>query len=68
MSQTTTSAFPADTAGAPDPTLWNEDLNPTPQAARTWTATNYAALWVSMVVSVPAYMLASGLMSDLTGM
>lgn len=67
MSQTTSSAsaaLPADLAGAPDPTLWNEDLNPTPPAARTWTAANYAALWVSMVVSVPAYMLASGLMSE----
>ena len=66
MSQTTSPAFSAgaDAVAAPDPTLWNEDLNPTPQAARTWTATNYAALWVSMVVSVPAYMLASGLMSE----
>lgn len=66
MSQTTSPAFSAgaDAVTAPDPTLWNEDLNPTPQAARTWTATNYAALWVSMVVSVPAYMLASGLMSE----
>src|SRR5690606_29872118 len=33
-------------------------------AQRTWTAMHYAALWVSMVVSVPAYMLASGLMTE----
>jgi NCS1 family nucleobase:cation symporter-1 len=44
--------------------LWNEDLAPTTAAQRTWTATHYAALWISMAVSVPAYMLASGLMSE----
>ncbi|WP_414691787.1 NCS1 family nucleobase:cation symporter-1 [Noviherbaspirillum sp.] len=47
-----------------DNPLWNEDLAPSTDAQRTWTATHYAALWVSMVVSVPAYMLASGLMSE----
>jgi NCS1 family nucleobase:cation symporter-1 len=47
-----------------DNPLWNEDLAPTTDAQRTWTATHYAALWVSMAVSVPAYMLASGLMSE----
>ncbi|HVK93096.1 MAG TPA: NCS1 family nucleobase:cation symporter-1 [Noviherbaspirillum sp.] len=47
-----------------DNPLWNEDLAPTASAQRTWTATHYAALWVSMAVSVPAYMLASGLMSE----
>lgn len=46
------------------PDLWNEDLAPTSPANRTWTATNYAALWVSMAISVPAYMLASGLMTE----
>ena len=44
--------------------LWNADLEPTSPAQRTWTATHYAALWVSMAVSVPAYMLASGLMTE----
>jgi len=44
--------------------LWNEDLAPTTAQQRTWTTTHFAALWVSMVVSVPAYMLASGLMSE----
>lgn len=44
--------------------LWNEDLAPTTAGQRTWTATHYAALWVSMAISVPAYMLASGLMSE----
>lgn len=47
-----------------DNPLWNTDLAPTNAAQRTWTATHYAALWVSMAVSVPAYMLASGLMSE----
>ncbi|HTN65481.1 MAG TPA: NCS1 family nucleobase:cation symporter-1 [Burkholderiaceae bacterium] len=47
-----------------DNPLWNTDLAPTTAAQRTWTATHYAALWVSMAVSVPAYMLASGLMSE----
>ena len=47
-----------------DNPLWNEDLAPTTGAQRTWTATHYAALWVSMAISVPAYMLASGLMSE----
>jgi NCS1 family nucleobase:cation symporter-1 len=47
-----------------DNPLWNEDLAPSSAAQRTWSATHYAALWVSMVVSVPAYMLASGLMSE----
>lgn len=47
-----------------DNPLWNEDLAPTVAGKRTWTATHYAALWVSMAISVPAYMLASGLMSE----
>lgn len=47
-----------------DNPLWNADLEPTNSAQRTWTAMHYAALWVSMAVSVPAYMLASGLMSE----
>lgn len=47
-----------------DNPLWNADLEPTTAAQRTWTATHYAALWVSMAISVPAYMLAAGLMSE----
>jgi len=47
-----------------DNPLWNEDLAPTTSEQRSWTTMHYAALWVSMVVSVPAYMLASGLMSE----
>ncbi len=44
--------------------LWNEDLAPTSAATRTWDWTSYAALWVAMVVCVPAYMLAGGLVSE----
>ena len=52
------------TLHTPDNPLWNEDLSPSTPQQRTWTATHYAALWVSMAISVPAYMLASGLMSE----
>lgn len=45
----------------PDATLINDDLAPTPPSARTWTAWDLAALWIGMVVCVPTYMLAGGL-------
>lgn len=41
--------------------LWNPDLSPTQGAQRTWTWVNVSALWVGMVICVPAYLLASGL-------
>ena len=44
--------------------LWNEDLAPTTQDQRTWTWVNISALWVGMVICVPAYLLASGLISQ----
>ena len=47
--------------GSRDPSLINEDLAPAPPAARTWSVFNMAALWVGMVVCVPTYMLAGGL-------
>jgi len=47
-----------------DPQLWNADLSPTSPQQRTWSWINIAALWVGMAVCVPAYMLASGLMSQ----
>jgi NCS1 family nucleobase:cation symporter-1 len=43
------------------PELWNEDLAPTDPAHRTWRAYHYVALWIGMVVCIPSYMLASGL-------
>ncbi len=47
-----------------DPHLYNGDLAPTAALGRTWTWTSIAALWVGMVVCVPTYMLAAGLISE----
>ncbi|WP_068315119.1 NCS1 family nucleobase:cation symporter-1 [Polycladidibacter hongkongensis] len=47
-----------------DAELYNEDQLPTSAQARTWNWLSIAALWVGMVVSIPAYMLASYLISD----
>ena len=44
--------------------LWNEDLAPTTSETRTWDWKSYAALWVAMVVCVPTYMLAGGLVAE----
>ena len=44
--------------------LWNEDLAPTDENHRTWDWINISALWIGMVVCVPAYLLASGLMQQ----
>jgi len=41
--------------------LYSEDLAPIPAAKRTWTTWNYAALWISMSLCIPTYMLASSL-------
>src|SRR5215471_2132253 len=46
-----------------DPALYNEDLAPVPPQKRTWGTYNFAALWISMSVCVPTYMLASGLIA-----
>ncbi len=45
----------------PDPSLINDDIAPTPAAGRTWSVLNMASLWIGMVVCVPTYMLAGGL-------
>jgi NCS1 family nucleobase:cation symporter-1 len=39
----------------------NEDLAATPASKRTWGTWNYAALWISMSLCIPTYMLASSL-------
>src|ERR1041385_7328740 len=39
----------------------NEDLAAVPAAGRKWTTWNYAALWISMSLCIPTYMLASSL-------
>ncbi len=47
-----------------DPKLWNPDLAPTGPAQRSWAWYHYAALWVGMIVAVPAWMLAAGLIEQ----
>ncbi len=39
----------------------NEDLAAVPLSKRTWKTANYVALWVSMCLCIPTYMLASSL-------
>lgn len=41
--------------------LINDDLAPVPMDKRTWGTWNYAALWISMSLCIPTYMLASSL-------
>lgn len=41
--------------------LYSEDLAPVPASSRTWNTWNYAALWISMSLCIPTYMLASSL-------
>jgi NCS1 family nucleobase:cation symporter-1 len=41
--------------------LYSEDLAPVPLSKRKWGTWNYAALWISMSLCIPTYMLASSL-------
>src|ERR1700680_3529789 len=41
--------------------LYNEDLAPATAGRRTWGTYNFAALWISMSVSILTYMLAASL-------
>lgn len=41
--------------------LYSEDLAPITSDKRTWTTWNYAALWISMSLCIPTYMLSSSL-------
>ena len=41
--------------------LYSEDLAPISTEKRTWTTWNYAALWISMSLCIPTYMLSSSL-------
>jgi NCS1 family nucleobase:cation symporter-1 len=43
--------------------LYNKDLAPVSVDRRTWRTYNYAALWISMSVNIPTYMLASGMIA-----
>jgi len=46
-----------------DSSLYNPDLAPVEPARRTWGTYGYAALWISMSVNIPTYMLASGMIA-----
>lgn len=41
--------------------LYSKDLAPVPESKRTWGTWNYAALWISMSLCIPTYMLSSSL-------
>jgi NCS1 family nucleobase:cation symporter-1 len=41
--------------------LQSKDLAPVPPEKRSWNTWNYAALWISMSLCIPTYMLASSL-------
>ena len=47
-----------------DPALINDDLRPVPAEARHFDTWSLAALWIGMVVCVPSYTLAAGLVGD----
>jgi nucleobase:cation symporter-1, NCS1 family len=44
--------------------LWNADLAPTTAAQRTWRWYHFAALWVGMVMCIPAYTLSASLIDS----
>jgi nucleobase:cation symporter-1, NCS1 family len=61
---TTTAELDPRAAESFDHGLTNEDLAPVPEAKRTWSVWNFAALWVSMAACIPTYMLASSLIGE----
>ena len=61
MSETHTGALTAETISGSS--LYNVDLAPVSAERRTWRIYNYAALWISMSVNIPTYMLASGMIA-----
>ncbi len=46
-----------------DSPLWNEDLRPTTQAEHHWRGVNYATLWISMCLCIPAYQMSAGMIA-----
>lgn len=44
-----------------DSSLYSKDLAPIAESNRTWSTWNYAALWISMSLCIPTYMLSSSL-------
>src|SRR5437016_3274131 len=61
MSHSDTAALRAGTIESSS--LYNKDLAPVDSARRRWRTYNYAALWISMSVNIPTYMLASGMIA-----
>jgi nucleobase:cation symporter-1, NCS1 family len=61
MTEAYSATLPAETIR--DSTLYNKDLAPISTDRRTWRTYNYAALWISMSVNIPTYMLASGMIA-----
>lgn len=49
---------------APDPSLISDDLRPSTDDDRHWSVLSMASLWVGMVVCVPSYMMAAGLINE----
>ncbi len=52
-----------DPAALRNSSLYNEDLAPVAAERRNWSTYNYAALWITMSVNIPTYMLASGMIA-----
>src|SRR6266849_6471044 len=61
MTDAYTATLAADTIR--ESSLYNKDLAPVSVGRRTWRTYNYAALWISMSVNIPTYMLASGMIA-----
>jgi NCS1 family nucleobase:cation symporter-1 len=61
MTEAYSASLPAETIRGS--TLYNKDLAPISNDRRTWRTYNYAALWISMSVNIPTYMLASGMIA-----
>src|SRR5260221_12398292 len=61
MTDVHTAPLAADTIR--ESSLYNKDLAPVSAERRTWRTYNYAALWISMSVNIPTYMLASGMIA-----
>lgn len=43
--------------------LWNDDLRPTTLKEHSWKGINFATLWIGMCLCIPAYTMASGLIT-----
>ncbi|MDN3016383.1 NCS1 family nucleobase:cation symporter-1 [Paenibacillus sp. BSR1-1] len=49
--------------GLSSSTMWNDDLRPTTMKEHSWKGINFATLWIGMCLCIPAYTMASGLIS-----